>query len=130
MRGETNENGELMETLNPLIQQLVKMLQGGADVVNGQLPDVANQIIRLYLWCNVIEIPILIGIMVAGWFAAKWIHVKNEDINSEPWFILWLPIGVLEIIIGCYAYGCTQTMLKAIFAPKLLVIEVLSGFLK
>lgn len=33
-----------MEQLKPLIDQLVKIIQSGGDVISGQMPDVANHI--------------------------------------------------------------------------------------
>lgn len=117
-----------MEVLKPLIEQLVKTMQGSADLAKGQFPDVANQIVRLYLWGNVIEIPILIGIMSLGYWACLLAYKKQEETN-EPWMLAWIPIGLLEIVVGVYAYGCTQTMLKAILAPKVLIIECLKGYL-
>lgn len=118
-----------METLKPLIEQLVKLIQGGADVVNGQMPDLAKQIVSFYLWGNVIEIPILIGFLVAGVYAARWVY-RRSDADDNPWLMLWIPIGTFEICVGVYAYGCTQAMLTAIFAPKLIVIQTLMSFLK
>jgi len=120
-----------MEQLKPLIQEMIKLVESGKDVVNGQLPDLCKQIVRLYLWGNVIEIPILIGMMVFGAYMARWVYRKAiaDGWSEMPWIILWIPIAILECIIGSYAYGCGQTLLESILAPKLLILETLRKFL-
>lgn len=120
-----------MEILKPLILELAKTIQSGKEIVNEQLPDLARQIVRLYLWGNVIEIPILIGLMVAGLYGAKWFEkkaTKNED--SIGWRAGFIPIAIGEVIIGLYAYSCGQTLLTAILAPKLLIIKALFNLAK
>lgn len=118
-----------MDAIRPLIEQLVKTMQGTADIAKGQFPDIANQIVRLYLWGNVIEIPILIGIMYLGYRAALLAYKKQQE-SRDPWMFLWVPVGILEILIGAYAFDCIQTMIKAVLAPKILVIECLRLYLK
>ena len=39
-----------METLKPLVDQLTKMLHDGLDLVNGQLPEIATQILAYGAW--------------------------------------------------------------------------------
>lgn len=118
-----------MEVLKPLIEQLIKTMQGTSDIAKGQFPDVASQIVKLYLWGNVVEIPVLIGLIYWGYRVCRLAYEKQEE-SGDPWMISWLPVGILEIIIGVYAYGCGQTLLKAILAPKVLIIECLRAYLR
>lgn len=120
-----------MEQLKPLIAEMIKLVEGGKDIVNDQLPDLCKQIVKLYLWGNVIEIPFLLTILFFGAKGAiKIVKLASaDDWNEAPWLIGLVPIFALEIIVGFYAYGCIQTMLKAILAPKLLILETLKKFI-
>lgn len=121
-----------METLKPLINQLVEIIKSGKDVVTGEMPDVCKQIVRLYLWGNVIEIPLLLLMMGAGAWGAKWFYLKAScnEWREISWIFFLIPICIMEIVIGCYAYGCGQMLLKAILAPKVLILETLAEFVK
>lgn len=120
-----------MDKLTPLINELVEVIQKSVSVVSGQLPDIAKQIVRYYLWGNLIEVPILIGLMYLGFYWAKKALDKAKEDNwaESPWLIAWFPIIILEFIIGFNAWAYLDTLLKAMFAPKLLIIETLRNFI-
>lgn len=118
-----------MNVLKPLIDQLVKVIQAGGDVITGQMPDIANQLVRLYLWGNVIEIPILLGLLYGSYRLAVKCYETQKD-TDDPWMVGWIPIGIFQILVGIYVYACGQTLLKAILAPKVLIIECLREYLK
>jgi hypothetical protein len=121
-----------MDKLAPLINELVKIVQASVDVVSGQLPDVAKQIVRYYLWGNIIEIPLMLTVMGIGIYWGK-CAIKKAMANEwadAPWMIALVPIFIVELIIGFNAWGYFDTMLRAALEPKVLIIETLRMYIK
>lgn len=121
-----------MDKLTPLINELVKVIQDSVSVVSGQLPDVARQIVHYYLYGNLIEVPIRVALMYLGYRWGKLAIIKAKEDQWEEFGRIFtlIPIIILELTIGFNAWGHLDMLLKAIFAPKLVVLETLRGFLK
>jgi hypothetical protein len=112
-----------MDTLKPLIDQLMKLIQNGTDLVNGQLPELAKQILAYNAWnCNFwmhVAIFAVIFCVVVAIFCAI------QDCAGAAVVML------VVAIIFAVDYGFNYTELKKIeLAPKIYLITELTSLVK
>ena len=130
-----------MDTLKPLVDQLAKMIKDGYELGKGELPEVAKQILTYKTFSE--SMGILWGILGIGAFAAAlygyfiflrgWAEPKYMDMYPGVMGMKIMGFIVFSIIclifltnISCHVHELLEIKL----APKVYLIEYLSGILK
>jgi len=112
-----------METLKPLIDQLVKMIQQGTDIVSGQLPDVAKQLLAYNAWSYHFWLWICIWAIVALILLAVLFAISDVFPLSG--------LCVIAIMAFMLAAFYNYDQLNEIrLAPKVFLIEQLTSMVK
>lgn len=120
-------NDEVKDRLVRYLGTLEEMTRAGADTASEQLPDIAQQFVAWHLWSNTIwatwwfaVMCILVYGLVRMWLWAK--GQSPEDVGGPCCFATVLGgAGV----VGCFSSFClcADGVLKALVAPKVLVLE-------
>jgi hypothetical protein len=114
-----------METLKPLVDQLIEMIKQGKDVIGGQLPDVANQILAYYAyfdrtWLWVLGVAFILCAVV--FFLGTFLGNDAE---------ILAPVGFFGMgLSGLFFVIAWLDLAKIQLAPKVYLLEFLKGFLK
>lgn len=109
----------MSEQLKPLIDQLVKMIQQGQDVIGGQLPEVAKQLLEYQRWsCHLwmmvfIVSAIVMGVLVMLAFASGEFGIFN---------IIFIPVFLVIVWGVFYEY---DQLNEIRIAPKVFLIQTL-----
>ena len=112
--------------MNEQLAKLLSKLNDGADFINGQLPDIANQIVigaTIEAFCFLAAALLLL--LVTGVLVFMVVKEKFSE-NFGP-FILAGIFGFFGFIL---LFGSINDLAKCKFAPKTVVIEYLKGVVK
>lgn len=109
-----------MNDLQPLIDQLVKMIKDGQDLVSGQLPEVAKQILAYSAWSAGFWMKIGIVIIILG------LLMYAAEVACQSSGALFF-VGTIVVIVGIIFIAVSYDDKKKIeLAPKAYLIEYLS----
>jgi hypothetical protein len=107
------------------IQQLLDWLQKGGTWVADQAPDLARQLLRWKLAENVV---VMIACLIVFYGIYRFVKWQWEAIEEgEP--LVMLPIGLGVMNSSLFLIGLIDA-LKILLAPKIFLIEYLTGLLK
>ena len=120
-----------METMKPLIDQLVKMIQDGTNLVKDQLPEVARQILQWQtaksIACIVLGIALL---CITEYCRRLFLHWQLEK-PYEEWRVAAVIVSGVGGIAGLVlTIGSMFDLLQILLAPKVYLIEFLKEFMK
>lgn len=108
-----------METTKPLIDQLVKIIQQGQDIIGGQLPDVAKQLLAYNAWsCH-------LWMLIFGCLFLM--VVLLSVFTLEDGMFVGFMIALFFLFCAYYEY---DQLHKIQLAPKLFIIETLKNIAK
>lgn len=124
-----------METLKPLVDSLINLIQNGVNFVKGQIPDVAQQILHFKAaeaWVDLFFPLIVVAVFAAlVYFFLK--KCKEADYNSEGWgicaILTTIGLGISTIVAFVASYNSIITLIEINYAPKLFLLEYLKAFL-
>lgn len=132
------EKIQSIEQLDALGVKIYELLQVGIDKANIVVPETLQQIAAWALWGNTIESIICMFLIIISVIAAK----RNFEAFSKPFamendFIEIMRGFLIGISILCCVFSFLHLVLhsgpaliKAIFAPNLVIIEQLGGLVK
>jgi len=125
-----------MNVMKPLIAQLTKMIKEGYDLGKRELPEVGKQILRFYLWVNILQSTVC---TVASLLFAKWgwlfmqtildykSHGMFDDCDGR--YIGVFILGITSLVFAGFVYDGLYTILKIALAPKLFLLDALASYL-
>lgn len=119
-----------MDTLKPLLEELVKMIREGYDFGKEQIPDIGKQILRYYFWVNVLQVAVnsIVSAGLLRWgytFYAISMEAKYE--RDANWMAVIL-IGSLIIASLTFLYFGICALLQVKIAPKLFLLDTLASY--
>lgn len=123
-------NDQLNERLVSLMDYIGSVAKDADAFARAQLPDVAREIVAWELWSGVVYGLICIAIIAACvWvfrFALK-IMDDNHDGREIPMFIFSAIVGPVAFI---FVLVNTHSIIKAVAAPRLVILDYVKGVLK
>lgn len=131
------ENIESIEQLDALGVKICEMLQVGIDKANTVVPETLQQIVAWEIWGNAITSIILVAIIVAliRIIVPLFKKVISDFANDDDSFIIsGLAIGICSVcalLAFMYlSFESLPSLIKALVAPNLVIIEQLGGLVK
>lgn len=127
-------NEELQERLMGYLENVEKAVEGGTDFVMQQAPFYVQELIKWEIAWNAIWAVFWLGIVVAlplcfGKLIKKLREIPREDPMVWGW-ILTILMGIIMFSSTVASLGLAGQSLKAYIAPRVVIMEKLSGLNK
>lgn len=125
-----------MDTLKPLIEELVAMVKSGKDVLSGNIPEVMKQIMAYERWQVLFWIKLCSVAIVFSGFCLRMDFIAasrkaniygNYENYDHGWFVLVFLVGIPSIIGLCAEY---TELKKMQMAPKVYMLDKLHEYLQ
>lgn len=125
-----------MKTIKPLIDQLTKMVKEGYDLGKRELPEIGKQIIRYYLWVNVLQSTVctFASLLFAKWgwlFMQTIFNYKPKGLfdDCDGRYIGVFLLGIVSLVFAGFVLDSLNTILKIALAPKLFLLDALASYI-
>lgn len=115
-----------MEILKPLIDELVKMVKDGKDVISGNLPDVMKQIIAYDSWQACLWIKLSVFLFLCGVMLLVADKFDKDKFSMHGYAVFGAVVMGISVAIFMINYS---TLKKIEMAPRVYMIDVLHGYL-
>lgn len=123
-------NNELQEALTAFLTKSLDVVEKGVNMAGEQIPLVLQEIIQWEIWSStigfVIALIISVCLAIAGWFCSKRMRMIRDDFPFDLGAIVSFGGALLAFAISM---GNLYHMIKALTAPRLVIIEFLKGML-
>jgi len=125
-----------MNAIKPLISQLTKMVKEGYDLGKRELPEIGKQILRFYLWLNILQASLCTfgSLLFAKWgwlFLQTILDYKPNGMfdDCDGRYIGVFLLGIVSLVFAGFVYDALCTILKVTIAPKLFLLDTLASYL-
>lgn len=125
-----------MNALKPLITELVKLVKKGANLAKDELPVIAHQILKFYLWASILWFFFGVTLILLGVFCNLQLlpHMQafrdsfsNDVMDSTA---LWFFGALIGYVSGAiFTISNALDIIKIAVAPRLFLLEYLANFL-
>ena len=122
-------NEELKARMLKYLDTLESVTKAGADTAAEQLPELAQQFVMWKLWSSLACVVSCSAMLFLLWRLAVKHCIPRAMKTSDPEFVMFigsLPFLVVSVPACVGLCSCMMTFIKALVAPKLLVLEELA----
>lgn len=120
---------EIEKQITSLIEAAKQTGSDAASFISQQAPDVIAQLIRWKIAGGVFDTIVGVVLMWAGYklFRVTWNKSESGDLEEEA----WIPVGIAVLAMCLFGFFCAYFGVsqagKACLAPKVLVLETITG---
>lgn len=124
-------NDELKKKLVEYLGVLEDATKSGVDTAAEQLPEIAQQYVAWQLWSSAILAFVLwCGAGLIGYGSCRLVRhglsLPSHNPDSAPALVVGGFAGLVSLVLTAHGVGHSLTAIKALVAPKVLVIEELA----
>ncbi len=112
-----------MNPLDGFVQEITNGLQSAKDFAGAQLPEIAMQAVRFEIASRACYLVIAILVLCGCYRVALFINEKAKEEKNSDWNMCFVPVAIVCFVSFLVIVFDLQVMLKAIFAPKIYLLE-------
>lgn len=129
---------ELQKLTLSSLSEMGKWIEGAKDFAVEQAPLFAQEYVRWFLIQSTLNM-ILFAILciICIWIfknwpkkCVTWGKQENEEVGYMGGVLSWIFSLGLSVLFGCLAFNCAAEVGKAMFAPRIVIVEGIRDIIK